>query len=179
MTTPFLGTIQLFAFSFPPKGWAACNGQLMAINTNQALFSLLGTTFGGDGIRTFALPDLRSRTPISATPDTPIPIGAVAGQEMHTLLTSEMPTHTHQMFADSTTPDVSNTNIPTSNVLGQSGGLGTGPYTVKMYSTGAPNNVLAPQSVSMAGNSQPHENRMPYLVMNFCIALQGIFPSRN
>jgi microcystin-dependent protein len=179
MTTPFLGTIQLFSFSFPPKGWAACNGQLLAITSNQALFSLLGTTYGGDGIRTFALPDLRGRTPISSTPTTPIPLGASAGQEQHTLLQSEMPLHTHQMFADGTTSSQNNTNVPTGAVLGQSGGLGTETYTVNMYSTGVPNNLLAPQSIGLAGNSRPHDNRMPYLVMNFCIALNGIFPSRN
>lgn len=180
MTTPFIGTIQLFAFNYAPKNWATCDGQLLAINSNQALFSLLGNTYGGDGRNTFGLPDLRGRTPISSTPNSTIPLGTIAGEETHTLLLSELPMHTHQMHGDSTTAAASNSNVPTGKLLGQSIGQGSSStYTANMYSTGTPNNFLATGSIGTTGSSAGHENRMPYLVMNFCICLYGLFPSRN
>jgi microcystin-dependent protein len=176
MSQPFVGTIQVFAFGFPPKGWLPCDGQILAISTNQALFSLLGTTYGGDGIRSFALPDLRGRTALGASPS--LPRGAASGEETHILIVPEMPTHTHAIMTDSTTAAGENDATPTSNVLGQT--VGSPTFEAPIYRTGAAaNRVLADQSVGMTGNAIGHENRMPYLVMNFCIALNGIFPSRS
>lgn len=177
MTTIYMGTIQAFAFPFAPKNWAACNGQLMAISQNQALFSLIGTTYGGDGITTFALPDLRGRTALGVATSGPFGFGAVGGEEAHTLITAEMPQHNHLLLADAQTDAANNVNTPTANVLGQSTGSSG---AISIYRTGATaNGTLAPQSIANAGNSQSHENRMPVLVINFCICLFGVFPSRN
>jgi microcystin-dependent protein len=182
MSTPFLAQIEIFSFNFAPKGWAVCNGQLLPINQNQALFSLLGTTFGGDGRVNFALPDMRSRIPISMGRENVI--GTRAGEESHTVTISEMPAHAHIMMADGTTQSSSNTSSPGSSgttLLGNSGGTQSpgAPFTISIYSNQAPNNTLAPGVISNAGGSQPHTNIQPYLTLNFCIALQGIFPSRN
>ncbi|MEA2833081.1 MAG: hypothetical protein QOG66_1283 [Methylobacteriaceae bacterium] len=174
MSTPFMAQIEIFSFNFAPKGWAECNGQLLPINQNQALFSLLGTTFGGDGRVNFALPDFRSRVPISFGNN---PLGSRGGQESHTLTQQEMAMHNHQLNADATS---ASQNTPGAGLGKTSGAITpTGVFNVSMYQTGNPNNVLAPQSVTNTGGSQPHENRMPFLVLNFCIALQGIFPSQN
>jgi len=180
MSTPFLGQIEIFSFNFAPKGWAQCNGQLMPINQNQALFSLLGTTYGGNGRVTFALPDLRGRLPISKGPINTI--GVKSGEEAHSLIISEMASHNHFLRADATTTATVNTpGASGSSVLGRSSGQANpgGPFTVQIYSTSPPNSTLDPGAVSPVGGSQPHENHMPYLVLNFCIALQGIFPSQN
>jgi microcystin-dependent protein len=173
----FMGTIQLFAFPFPPKDWAFCNGQLLAISQNQALFSLLGTTYGGDGRTTFALPNLQGRTLIG--PPEGGAIGQMAGEEAHTLILTEMAAHTHTLMTDATTVGTSNGNVPSSStVLGIGVGTG-GAQNVYIYNTGTPNNALAPQTIGSSGSSLPHENRMPYLVMNYCILLNGVFPSRS
>jgi microcystin-dependent protein len=180
MSTPFMAQIEIFSFNFAPKGWAQCNGQLLPINQNQALFALLGTMYGGDGRVNFALPDLRGRIPISMGGQNTL--GERAGQEFVTLNISSMPQHIHTMMADGTTAATNNTITPTtSTVMGNSGGQQSpgGPFGVSIYSNAAPNNALAPGVVSNVGGSQPHENRMPFLVLNFCIALQGIFPSQN
>jgi microcystin-dependent protein len=182
MSTPFLAQIEIFSFNFPPKGWAQCNGQLLPINQNQALFSLLGTTFGGNGQTTFGLPDLRGRIPVSFGPQNTL--GTMAGQEFHTVTQSEMTQHNHPMMADGNTASSGNTNTPGasgSSVLGNSGGQAApgGPFDVSIYATATPTQVLAPGVISNVGGSQPHENRMPLLVLNFCIALQGIFPTQN
>ncbi|MEA3043355.1 MAG: hypothetical protein QOH47_1193 [Sphingomonadales bacterium] len=165
MSEPFLSEIKIVSFNFPPKGWAFCNGQLLPINQNQALFSLLGTTYGGNGQTTFALPDMRGRVPIHFQGQ--YVLGQTAGEEFHTLNMSEMPQHIH--FAQATTA-TGNSASPTGNVLAAANNLYTAP---------AQTTPLHPTSLTNFGGSQPHENRQPFLVLNFIIALQGIFPSRN
>lgn len=165
MAEPFLSEIRLFSFNFAPKGWALCNGQFLPINQNQGLFSLLGTTYGGNGQTTFALPDLRGRIPLHFGGG--FNLGQNGGQETHTITISEMPAHTH--FINAATADGS-TDIPTGNFLGS--------YNNGYRASGSPT-TLAPSSVTNTGGSQPHENRQPYLTLSFCIALQGIFPSPN
>ncbi len=166
MGTPFLGEIKIIAWNFAPQGWAFCNGQFLPINQNQALFSILGTVYGGNGQTTFALPDLRGRTPIHRGSQNTL--GTKAGQEVHTLTQAEMPQHIHFAQASNTTADI---NVPTGALLG----------TVSAKPYASPTNLVAsdPSSVSNFGGSQPHENRQPSLVVNFIIALIGIFPSRN
>ncbi len=153
------------SFNFAPKGWAMCNGQLLPINQNQALFSLLGTTFGGDGRVNFALPDLRGRTPIHVGQGHTL--GEKGGEQAHTLSIAELPTHTHVVQGTSANANSAN---PTNNVLAGSNLL---------YS--APNSLTAlhASSVTNVGGSQAHLNMQPFLTLNFCIALQGIFPSPN
>jgi microcystin-dependent protein len=167
VSTPFLAEIKIVSFNFPPKGWALCNGQLLPINQNQALFSLLGTTYGGNGQTTFGLPDFRGRAPVHV--GSGLVQGQSGGEEFHTLVQSEMPAHNHPVAA-SNRADANNTNIPTNNFPA------TDP--VNAYRSTL-NTTLAPMTVSNVGGSQAHENRQPFLVLNFCIALQGIFPSRN
>jgi microcystin-dependent protein len=168
--TPFLGQLMLFPFNFPPRGWALCQGQLLPISQYQALFSLLGTTCGGDGRTTFGLPDLRGRTPVSV--GNGINLGQIGGEEMHRLITNEVPSHTHTING---TTAVVNAPGAGGNLLGQTGTNGAiykqNPSSISAALNGA---TIAPY-----GNSVPHENRTPYLVMNWCIALQGIYPSRN
>jgi len=180
MSTPFLGQIEIFSFNFAPKGWAECNGQLLPINQNQALFSLLGTTYGGDGRLNFALPDLRSRVPLSFGQG--FTLGQRGGEEAHTVIMGEMPAHNHFVNVDATTAATSNQVTPANNeVLGLTAGQlkdGT-PLAINMYSTGSPGTTLDQRTISNVGGSQPHTNIMPYLTLNCCIALQGIFPSQN
>jgi microcystin-dependent protein len=166
MTEPFIGEIKMVAFDFPPRNWALCNGQLLPINQNQALFSILGTTYGGDGQTTFALPDLRGRSPVHF--GSQISLGQRAGEENHTLISSEMPSHTHPVKGDAASASAS---APTGNVWAAS--------TNNPFSSSAPNAALNSASVLPAGGSQPHPNLQPYTVVNFVICLFGIFPSRN
>lgn len=166
MAEPFLSEIRIMSFVFAPKGWALCNGQLLPINQNQPLFSLLGTTFGGDGRVNFALPDLRSRVPIHV--GSGHTLGNRGGEPAHTLSISELPTHTHVANATSTQATAS---TPTSSlVLAQS-------TPQSLY--GAASNLMAmsPATVAPVGGSQAHLNLQPFLTLSFCIALQGIFPS--
>jgi microcystin-dependent protein len=163
MGTPFIGQLMPVSFGFAPKGWALCNGQLMAINQNQALFALLGTEYGGNGQTTFALPDLRGRTPIHRGPGPAI--GQKLGEEFHTLVQSEMPAHDHSLLASASDADQL---VP--NILAAATNLYHAPTHLTSLRAGTLTNF---------GGSQPHENRQPYLVINWCIALQGIFPSRN
>jgi microcystin-dependent protein len=162
---PFLSEIRLMSFVFAPKGWALCNGQLLPINQNQALFSLLGTTFGGDGRVNFALPDVRGRTPIHV--GSGHTLGERGGEQAHTLSISEIPDHLHTVQAASVNSD---TNVPAGNNLA---------VAANLY--GPPNNptTLSPTTVANVGGSQAHPNMMPFLTISFCIALQGIFPSPN
>jgi microcystin-dependent protein len=166
MSNQFMGEIKIVAFNFAPKSWAMCNGQFLPINQNQALFSLLGTMYGGNGQTTFALPDLRGRGAIHQGQG--FIEGQAGGQGVHTLTISEMPTHVHPMSGVSQDGTV---QIPTGAFLATAGAQ---PYH------GATNLVaMDPASITNVGGSQPHENRQPYLVLNFVIALQGAFPSRN
>jgi microcystin-dependent protein len=167
MAEPFLAEIRLMSFVFAPKGWALCNGQLLPINQNQALFSLLGTTFGGDGRVNFALPDLRGRTPIHV--GVGHTLGEKAGEEAHTLSIAELPVHTH--VAGAVAADGSQV-VPSNVLLAKA--APANPYL-------APANLVAmnPASVANTGGSQAHTNMQPYLTLSFCIALQGIFPSPN
>ncbi|HZS48000.1 MAG TPA: tail fiber protein [Blastocatellia bacterium] len=164
MGTPFLAEMRLISFNFAPKGWALCNGQLLPINQNQALFSILGTTYGGNGQTTFALPDCRSRVPIHTGPQFST-LGERGGEEFHTVIQSEMPAHLHFVQASTLA----------ANVASESSAFWS---TTTAYA-GAPNSTMDPSSITSIGGSQPHENRQPYLVLNIIIALQGVFPSRN
>jgi microcystin-dependent protein len=166
MTEPFLSEIRIFSFAFVPKGWAMCNGQMMPINQNQALFALLGTTYGGNGQTNFALPDLRGSVPISN--GNGFTLGQKGGEPAHTLTTSELPQHFHQMNASTT--DSGGVDNPTGNFPGSGSNL---------YHTPASLTPMNPGTIAKTGGSQPHTNMQPYLTLMFGIALQGIFPSRN
>ena len=168
MADPFIGQLALFPWGLIPRYWAPCQGQTMSIQQNQALFSLLGTTYGGDGVRTFNLPDLRGRTPVGA--GNGLALGQQAGEEMHTLTNLEVPSHTHLLQGTSTTGD---TDKPNGNLLGAT----TSNQTV--YQPNPDGSNLAAGTMGPYGNGQPHENRSPYVAMNWCISLSGIFPSRS
>jgi microcystin-dependent protein len=166
VSEPFLGEIKIMSFNFAPKGWAFANGQFLPINQNQALFALLGTTYGGNGQTTFALPDLRGRAPFHLAPGHSL--GEAAGQESHTLTVAELPAHTHIVNgsrSDGNDPTVTG-HVPADSPS-------------QIYSAPAALTTLHPSSVSTVGGTQPHTNLAPYLVLNFCIALQGIFPSQS
>jgi microcystin-dependent protein len=170
MSDPFIGELRLFGFTFAPRGWALCNGQILSIAQNTALFSLLGTTYGGNGQTTFALPDLRGRVPIHFGQGPGLSNyaqGEVAGVESVTLNTTQLPAHTHQVAAASTATSKS-----------PSGALPAFTSGGSSYGT-TPDLAMLPGMVGPSGNNLPHENRQPYLALNWCIALQGIFPSRN
>jgi microcystin-dependent protein len=172
MAEPFLSEIRIMSFVFAPKGWALCNGQLLPINQNQGLFSLLGTTFGGDGRVNFALPDLRGRTPIHV--GSGHTLGEKGGEQAHTLSISELPTHAHVLNASTTQADQATLVTPpnnTPNILAAVTGNQYGPPTNLT--------TLTPGTVTNVGGSQAHLNMQPFLTLSFCIALQGIFPSPN
>ena len=162
---PFVGEIRMMAFSYAPRGWAQCDGQTLPISQNQALFALLGTQFGGNGVNTFQLPDLRGRTPMGTGPVATQ--GTALGEEQHTLLPGEMPQHMHQVVVNNA---AGTTNIPEGNFLASVDG-GYAPPDANMT-------TLDPGSVSSVGTSTPHENRQPFTTVNFAIALSGIFPPR-
>lgn len=169
MGTPFLGEIKITSFNYPPKGWAFCNGQLLPIQQYQGLFSLLGTAYGGDGIRTFALPNLQGRVPMHM--DSSQPLGGMGGQETHTLTSLEMPSHAHGLQASA---DFATSTSPTGHVLAAKARGGA-----NLYAAGNSPTPLSSVVVGDAGGSQAHENRQPYLALSFIIALQGIYPSQN
>jgi microcystin-dependent protein len=177
MADPFIAEIRMFAGTYAPRGWAFCNGQILAIAQNSALFALIGTTYGGNGQTTFALPDLRGRVPVHAGQGpglSPYSLGEQAGSETVTLLTAQMPMHTHQLNG-STAPGAAQS--PNGAVL--AAGLDSQGGNNTDYVATAPNTTMSPQAIGAAGGSQPHENRQPFLSVNFIIALEGIFPSRN
>jgi microcystin-dependent protein len=166
MAEPFLSEIRIMSFVFPPKGWALCDGQLLPINQNQPLFALLGTTYGGDGRVNFALPDLRSRVPIHM--GSSHTLGERGGEQAHTLSISEIPTHVHVL--NGSTNSAAAQPVPTNAYLGS---------TASMYAAASALTSLTPQTVTNTGGSQAHLNMQPFLVLSFCIALQGIFPSQT
>ena len=167
MSTPYISEIKIFSFNYAPKGWAQCNGQLLPINQNQALFSLLGTTYGGNGQTTFALPDLRGRTPIHM--GNSFSEGQVGGQEFHILTSTEMPAHNHQVVVSTNNADMES---PAGNLLAKGG-------SDALFTASQNGTQMSANFIANAGGSQPHSNMQPYLTLNICIALQGIFPSRN
>ena len=169
MSEPFIGEIRIFSFGFAPRSWALCNGQLLPINQNQALFSLLGTTYGGDGRTSFALPDLRGRVPLHVGPENVL--GARAGAETVTLTAAQLPAHTHALQASA---DVAGATDPSGATLAKKPRFGA-----DVYAAAAPTTALAPQAIGASGGGQAHTNLQPYSVLNFCIALTGIFPSRD
>lgn len=165
MSEPFLGEIKIISWNFPPKGWTFCNGQLLPINQNQALFSILGTTYGGDGRQTFGLPNLQGRMPVHV--GNGINLGEIGGETAHTLNISELPAHNHVPVGSKNPPSQASA-------------------AAALWSTFAANefnstsdSAMNPQCIGPTGGNQPHENMSPYLVLNFIIALQGIFPSQN
>lgn len=167
MSSPFIGEIRMFAGNFAPAGWAFCDGSLIPISANETLFNLIGTTYGGDGQSTFALPDLRSRVPVHAGPG--FALGQAGGAETVTLTTSQIPAHSHVPQAFS---NPGNQPGPNNSVWANSG-------SSSVYSSDAPGLAMAAAAVGSAGGSQPHDNMIPFLVINFIISLFGIFPSQT
>jgi microcystin-dependent protein len=175
---PFLGSLLLVPYNFAPQGWALCNGQLLPISQNTALFSLLGTTYGGDGVSTFALPDLRGRVPISAGQGPGLQsyqLGQSGGAETATLNVNQLPTHNHSV---NTVSGAATSKTPTNNLLATSTGAAVG-SAPDIYSSSQPNSTLAANAISQTGGSQPVDIRSPFLTFNWIIALQGVYPSRN
>jgi microcystin-dependent protein len=172
MSDPYIGEIRMFGGNFPPNGWAFCNGQLMAISENDALFTLIGTTYGGDGQSTFGLPDLQGRIPVhmgtNPATGTPYTIGEKAGSETITLNTNQLPVHNHTLVA---TTNAGGSESPGGNILAAT--------TTNFYFGFAATAGLAPQSIQNAGGSQPHDNMMPVLAVSFIISLFGIFPTQT
>ncbi|WP_405079941.1 phage tail protein [Paenibacillus chitinolyticus] len=166
MSEPFVGEIRLFANNYAPRGWAFCEGQTLSINANQALYSLIGTIYGGDGVTNFKLPDLRGRVPIHVGSTNPL--GQSAGEAAHTLTINEMPAHTHQVAASG---NAGSTFSPANNAWAVETALYESPSAAAVSMNGG--------ALSAAGQSQPHSNMQPYLAVNFAIALVGIYPPRN
>ncbi len=170
MSEPFLAELRMVGFNFAPRGWALCDGQILPINQNQSLYSLLGTTYGGDGRTSFALPDLRSRVavhPGDSGAGTSYSLGQKTGEETHTLSAAEMPQHTHTSMGVS---DAADNTVPSGNQLASTQGL---------YHTADSLVAMDSSNIRNTGGGQAHENMQPFLVVNYCIALQGLFPSRN
>lgn len=174
MSDPYIGEIRAFGFNFVPTGWLPCNGQLLSIAQNTALFALLGTTYGGDGKVTFALPNLQARAPLHFGQGPGLTErfqGESGGATIVTLLPAEMAAHTHTANADAGSAGIASPE----NTIWGGGGRGRPP----VYSTDAPDTGMSPQALAATGDSQPHNNLPPYQAVNFCIALQGEFPSRG
>ncbi len=169
MSEPFLAEVKIVGFNFAPRGWAFCDGQILPINQNQSLYSLLGTTYGGDGRTSFALPDLRGRVPIHV--GTGHNQGQKSGTQTHTLTTQETPTHTHAFNVSTKDATQQRALTAGAHVLGKA--------NLDLYRAPGNAQTLHPGAISSVGGSQVHNNEMPYLALHFCIALQGLFPSRN
>jgi microcystin-dependent protein len=167
MSQPYVGEIRMFAGNFAPVGWALCQGQTVLISQNEVLFSLIGTTYGGDGQQTFALPNLQSRIPMHMGQN--FVLAQTAGEEMVTLTTQQIPGHTHAMSASTASGTQSS---PAGNTL-------AGSATVALYNGDSPNQALGAQTVQTVGGSQPHDNMQPFLVLNFIISLSGVYPTQN
>jgi microcystin-dependent protein len=175
MADPFVAEIRIFPFNFPPKGWAFCDGQLLAISQNTALFSLLGTTYGGDGKSNFALPNMQGNAPMHPGQGPGLSLhdlGETGGSETVTLLESEIPAHSHALMA---TTQAANQATPVNNSLAKT----TGTFKPYLAPAGAPLVQMSQNALPPAGGDQPHNNMQPYLTLNFCIALQGVFPPRS
>ena len=173
MADPFVAEIRIFPFNFAPSGWAWCNGQLLPISQNTALFSLLGTTYGGDGKSTFGLPDLRGRTPMHPGQGPGLSLhdlGETGGSETVTLLESEIPAHAHTLMGQ---PSFAASNSPAGRTLARPFGGGN------LYAAGGPSVAADPRAIAPTGGDLPHNNLQPYLTFYFCIALQGVFPPRS
>jgi len=173
MADPFLGEVRMFAGTFAPVGWELCNGQLLSIAENDALYNLLGTTYGGDGVNTFGVPDLRGRSPVHQGQGQGLSnrvLGQLTGTETVTLTAAQIPAHYHPVHATNTAGTAS---IPTNNVWGQ------GSTGEKQYTQNAPNVSMSANCTTSTGGSQPHENMMPFLAVSFIIATQGIYPSQG
>lgn len=167
MAEPFVGEIRTFAFGIVPRGWALCNGQLLQINSNQALYSILGVKYGGDGITNFALPNLQGKTPIHMSSN--YPIATAGGEAAHTLTVNEIPQHTHQVNASS-----QNATLPKAE-----GNIWGATATTRPIYAATANTTMNAEAIGTVGSSQAHNNMQPYTAVSFCIALQGIYPSRN
>ncbi len=176
MSEPFIGEIRMFGGNFAPVGWALCDGRLLSISQYQALFAILGTTFGGNGQTTFAVPDLRGRVPMNWGQGpglSPRTLGEISGSENVTLLSTQMPAHSHSLHASGAQGDQFSPEGNVSALLVNSSGQPENAYSA------VPNTSMAPQAIGAAGGSQPHQNMQPYLCVSFIIALEGIFPSRS
>jgi microcystin-dependent protein len=184
MGNPYVSEIRIMSFGFAPQGWALCNGQILPIQQNQALFSLIGTNFGGDGVRTFALPNLQGRAPLHMGSDhfgNIYNLGETGGEASHTLTLNETPAHTHALNASTgpaDSPPPAGVQPGPTVTLAQAAAAGGATPAVSIYSTASANTTLSASAISQTGG-QPHENRQPFLTLSFCIALQGIFPSRS
>jgi microcystin-dependent protein len=181
MSSPFVAEIRMFGFNFAPTGWAQCNGQLLPISQNTALFSLLGTYYGGDGKSTFALPNLQGSVPVNTGQGPGLQewfLGQQQGSDTETLLTSEIPAHNHNMNARNL---VGQTDTPSATAIPSNGTWQSGNQigVVQQYTTQAIDSQGSPLAITVTGGDQPHNNLMPYLVVNFCIAMQGVFPPRT
>jgi len=183
MASPYLGQIESFPYGFAPKGWAFCAGQLLSIQQNAALFSLLGTTYGGNGVQTFALPDLRGRIAMGQGNGAGLSqrvLGQSFGEVNHALLSNEMPNHTHALNTAANSNTGNNIDTPSSTVvLGNATVKGQTSFAVTPYAATTPNVTMASAAIGPNTGNQPHNNMMPYLGMQFCISLVGIFPSRS
>ena len=180
MADPFVGEIRVFGFNFAPRGWALCNGQLLPLSQNTALFSLLGTQYGGDGRSTFGLPNYQGSVAVSQGQGSGLSVwdvGQSQGETSTTLLLSEIPVHNHVLNVTS----ANGTQVTSTNAQLARGFKGTlaSSTTARMYSAAAPDQPMSPQALNIAGSGLPHNNMMPYLTFNFCIALQGVFPPRG